>query len=189
MYKVVQTQPIRLGNALGKDLSAHGTERTPVVSEISSRSLGHTSSKMQKLHHKTRSIYTAVSLGLKNWDLGSSIWFQMKKKLNYKVIDLDENYNFHKKFTLIWDHTKKLRFFKMKWLISPCGMTIGGANVPHMCIVHNCCVVRWLEYGSTSNHCMIRIRWLDPNAIWYDSWSIVLQEFSKIECLIEKKWK
>jgi hypothetical protein len=112
-----------------------------------------------------------------------------EKKLNYKVIDLDENYNFHKKFTLIWDHTKKLRFFKMKWLISPCGMTIGGANVPHMCIVHNCCVVRWLEYGSTSNHCMIRIRWLDPNAIWYDSWSIVLQEFSKIECLIEKKMK
>jgi hypothetical protein len=34
------------------------------------------------------------------------------KTLNYKVVDLVENYNFHIKFTSIRVQTKKLKFFE-----------------------------------------------------------------------------
>jgi transposase len=36
------------------------------------------------------------------------------KTLNYKTIDLVENYNFHIKFTSIRVHAKKLQFFERK---------------------------------------------------------------------------
>lgn len=34
-----------------------------------------------------------------------------EKCFNYKVIDLFENYNFHRKFVFIWVHMEKLRIF------------------------------------------------------------------------------
>jgi hypothetical protein len=37
-----------------------------------------------------------------------------EKKLNYKVVDLVESYNFHIKFTSIWVQTIKLQIFEKR---------------------------------------------------------------------------
>jgi hypothetical protein len=111
-----------------------------------------------------------------------------EKSLNYKVTDLVESYNFYRNFISIWVHTKKLQFLENK---------LNRTAIPHrrlQVLQHLRCkrrTTRRLEHRSTSNR---RTVWrLDPNAMWYDGSSIVLQIwnqsyiFEKTKKVIENK--
>jgi hypothetical protein len=50
------------------------------------------------------------------------------KTLNYKVVDLIENYNFHIKFISIRVQTKNYKILKIDW--TPTAVGHGGSTVP-----------------------------------------------------------
>jgi hypothetical protein len=94
----------------------------------------------------------------------ASRWFEMKKSLNQKVVDLHEIYNFHIKFISFWVHTKKLQFLKMYWF-DPSGHRAPGEGAGEVEERHpprlgHHLVLRGVEWprGSSTNRAEKKVR-------------------------------